>query len=646
MPHEMPPAAAHPRDSLAGLIRRLLRTDSTAATPVALPTIPDDLDATTAADLLALLQSCCDADGLLSAPADGREGPRLCWPHQGQYYVPDAAGGAFIHPEPETYLAGRLDAFARNLLVSANLDGSGGPDLDAQLSRISRLRATAAPIFAAIARTEATRKQHWLAQAQVRETHYCLTLDRVPRAFYAEIAANEAQRAAWFWLHGIEPTAPDHPRPLPVAFLEAHPFLMLDTCHFDESFVQRLLAAFDNLDAALDGLLIHGDNFHALTLLEPQYVAAIDCIYTDPPYNTGGNGLSYPDRYAPAHWLTLIDNRLRLAHQLLKPGGSCFISIDENQQARLELLLADIFAPEDFVATFVWEAGRKNDSKLVSISHEYMLAYVKGLTSPARKGLTWRVRKEGLDEIHARARLLVRRCGGDYARASLKLRQWFRGLPDNHPARRHRHYHCIDARGVYHPSNISWPGGGGPRYEVLHPITGRPCKIPSRGWMYPTAERMAEAVRDDRVHFGPDETRVPCAKVYLHTNEHQAPNSVFYRDGRAAMKRLRHMLGADCFCNPKDELLIADRIRFASPPDATVLDLFAGSGSTGHAVIHLNRTEDSRRRYILMEMSDTFDTILRPRIQKAVFASKWKQGQPLSRDGLSHMFKYVRLGSK
>ena len=91
----------------------------------------------------------------------------------------------------------------------------------------------------------------------------------------------------------------------------------------------------------------------------------------------------------------MMDNRLRAAHRLLKPGGACFISIDENEQARLELLLADIFAPEDFVATFVWEAGRKNDSKLVSVSHEYTLCYVKDLADPARKGLSWRVPQGG-----------------------------------------------------------------------------------------------------------------------------------------------------------------------------------------------------------------------------------------------------------
>ena len=109
------------------------------------------------------------------------------------------------------------------------------------------------------------------------------------------------------------------------------------------------------------------------------------------------------------------------------------------------------------------------------------------------------------------------------------------------------------------------------------------------------------------------------------------------------MKRLRHVLGADCFCNPKDEMLIADRIRFSSPPNATILDPFAGSGSTAHAVILLNRADAGRRRYILIESGPAFDAILRTRIQRVAYATKWKHGRPQARDGVSHAFKYLRL---
>lgn len=631
-----------------------------------------DLDEQDASDLLAFFRACCDSEGIKAGRDPAGSDAELVWPRRGQFLVQTRTGQRFIHPDAAGALKRELDSFIKERLLPLD-----NPEvLEAGLARIRALRSAGRQIIERIARSQELQKRLWIKKKLVLETHYCLTLDRVPRGLYPEIAANDAQRTQWIRLYHIdeiEPSLmePGYSEPLTVAFLEANPYLMLDTRLFDRGFTDRLLASFEDLDATIDGLLIHADNFHALTLLEPRYRDAIDCIYTDPPYNTGGAGLPYPDRYRRADWLTMVDNRFRLAHRLLKPGGSCFVSIDENEQARLELLLSEIFDPDDFVATFVWEAGRKNDSRLVSISHEYMLCYVKGLGGPAGKGLTWRVRKDGIDAIYRKARLLVRQCGGDYARASMRLRQWLNGLPDNHPARRHKHYHCIDEHGVYHPGNISWPGGGGPTYEVLHPATGRPCKVPSRGWMYPTPERMAEAIRDGLVHFGKDESRVPCAKVYLHANEDHAPNSVFYRDGRAAMKRLRQILGEDCFCNPKDELLIADRIRFSCPrgagvspagkidklpaakapdahapaADATVLDFFAGSGSTAHAVLHLNRSDGGRRRYILVEVGAAFESVLRTRIQRVVYTSKWRQGRPLDRDGCTHAFKYLRLES-
>lgn len=490
----------------------------------------------------------------------------------------------------------------------------------------------------------------WLSPRRVLETHYCLSLDRVPAQFYEEIAANPAQCEEWVRLYAIDRLArslmePGFSQPLTARFLQHHSFLMLDTAFFRASFVERLLAAMPDFSAQLDGLLIHGDNFAAMQWLATEYTSRVDCIYTDPPYNTGGTELTYRDRYGRANWLTMMDNRFRLAYPLLKPGGACFVSIDENEQAALELLLSEIFRPEDFVASLVWEAGRKNDSKLVSVSHEYMLCYVKNLADVGQKRLTWRVRKEGIDEIYNRARHLVRRCAGDYRKASVLLRRWLAGLPENHPARRHRHYSCVDERGVYHAGNISWPGGGGPTYPVLHPTTGKPCKIPSRGWMYPNTGRMEEAIRQGLVHFGPDETRVPCAKVYLKENEHHAPASVFYRDGRAAMKRLRDILGADLFSNPKDESVIAEKIGLTLPPDGIVLDPFAGSGSTAHAVLQLNRADGGRRHYILCEIGDAFDAVLRTRLQRIAYSRRWRRGLPVDRDGMSHAFKYIRLES-
>lgn len=574
--------------------------------------------------------------------------PRLDWSGRGTFHVPADGGEWFLHPSASAALHRALDRFIRAELPPYSAADSSIECMQHCLGQAAALREAGAEAIARWVEAHDDHLRAWLRPPLIRETHYCITLDLVPEEFYVEIAASKDQHSEWVRLYGIDlieagPGRAGYSEPLTIEFLRENPYLMLDTRFLPRPLIARLLDGLDNLDEQLDGLLVHGDNFRAMRLLEPRYRQAIDCIYTDPPYNTGGRSLPYPDRYTRSDWLTMMDNRLRAAYRWLKPGAACWISIDENEQAALELLLADIFRPEEFVATLIWEAGRKNDSKLISVSHEYMLCYVKGLGDPPHRRLRWRVRKDGIDEIDAKARVLVRQCRKDYRQASRRLRHWLAGLPDNHPAKRHRHYCCVDERGVYHPGNISWPGGGGPTYEVVHPVTRRPCKVPSRGWMYPSAERMAEAIAGGLVHFGDDETRVPCAKVYLHANEHHAPNSVFYRDGRAAMKRLRDILGGERFANPKDERIIAERLAFSAPKNATVLDLFAGSGAAAHAVIDLNRRDAGRRRYVLMEMGDSFDAVLRTRIQRIVYSQCWKRGRPLDRDGVSHAFKYIRL---
>lgn len=160
-------------------------------------------------------------------------------------------------------------------------------------------------------------------------------------------------------------------------------------------------------------------------------------------------------------------------------------------------------------------------------------------------------------------------------------------------------YNCIDETGIYFPSDISWPGGGGPKYEVLHPVTGKPVKVPNRGWVYPTKERMEEVISQNLVHFGKDESSVPCKKTYLASNETSTPYSVFYKDGRAATKRLRSLMGEVAFQNPKDVDILSSIFEFSSNNDSIILDFFAGSGSTAQAVMELNRKDGGNRQFIL-----------------------------------------------
>ena len=262
--------------------------------------------------------------------------------------------------------------------------------------------------------------------------------------------------------------------------------------------------------------LIEGDNLASLKLLEKTHRGTIDLIYIDPPYNTGNKDFVYDDcfvdkndLFSHSKWLSFMKQRLTIARGLLTKRGAVFISIDDNEQAQLKVLCDEVFGSENFVTCLIWAAGRKNDSKYISVSHEYMLCYVKSMEYLKNNKIIWKQQKQGIEDIYKEYELLKKKYGTDYKAMSAELKNWYKNLPENHPAKNHSHYNWIDETGIYFPSDISWPGGGGPKYEVLHPVTNKPVRIPNRGWVYPTKERMLEIISQNLVHFGDDETSVP-----------------------------------------------------------------------------------------------------------------------------------------
>lgn len=156
-------------------------------------------------------------------------------------------------------------------------------------------------------------------------------------------------------------------------------------------------------------------------------------------------------------------------------------------------------------------------------------------------GLVWREKKEGLKEIYDVVQEFIKESNNDYKLASKLLKEWYNSLSDNHPSKQHKHYNCIDERGVYFPSDLSKPEANGARYEILHPVTKKPVKQPAGGWRYMNKEKMLDLINDNRIHFGDDETTIPCYKRYLFESEYQVPYSVFYQDNRSASKRLKDL---------------------------------------------------------------------------------------------------------
>lgn len=384
-----------------------------------------------------------------------------------------------------------------------------------------------------------------------------------------------------------------------------------------------------------ENVFIEGDNLEVLKLLQKAYNDKVKLIYIDPPYNTG-NDFVYNDDFSDpikhylevtgqvdadgnrlvanteisgrkhSNWLNMMYSRLSAARNLLSQDGAIFVSIDDNELGNLTMLLNEIFGEENHVGTFIWAAGRKNDSKFVSTSHEYIISYCRNREKLKAEVEEWRKKKAGLEIIYSHYDSLRNRFGEDHSRITSEMKKWYKELSDSEPAKQHKHYCHSDARGLYFPDNISSPGGG-PKYEILHPVTNRPVKVPSRGWVIFDPEKMQALIDDNRIHFGLDETTVPCRKRFLKDTEFEAPYSVFYKDGRAASKRLATFLEGNYFPFPKDELVLRDIIGFASNPGDIVMDFFAGSGTTGHAVALQNAEDGGKRKYVLVNIPEPTD---------------------------------------
>ncbi len=385
-----------------------------------------------------------------------------------------------------------------------------------------------------------------------------------------------------------------------------------------------------------ENLYIEGDNLDVLKVLRETYLGKVKMIYIDPPYNTG-NEFVYNDDFAENYdgylesckvydengnltfdpkangesngrfhtdWLNMMYPRLKVARDFLTEDGVIFISIDENEVENLKRLCDEIFGAKNFIAELIWSGGRKNDSKYISVSHEYILCYFRNSDYIKENKIFWREKKQGLDAIYAEYERLKKIHGSDIKAIEKGVKAWYKALPDGHSAKDHKHYNRVDSKGVYFASDISWPGGGGPKYQVLHPVTGKPVKIPSRGWIT-NANTLAQWIADDKVDFGENESSVPTLKAYLRDNEYAVPYSVLYKDGRAASKRLATLMGDKLFENPKDEEIIQRIIEFCGVSDGDiVMDFFSGSGTTAHSVFLASLNKNINVRFILVQLRE------------------------------------------
>ena len=377
-------------------------------------------------------------------------------------------------------------------------------------------------------------------------------------------------------------------------------------------------------------LMIEGDNLEVLKLLQKSYAGKIKLIYIDPPYNTGKDFV-YPDNFQDniknyleltgqtegsakitsnteasgrfhTDWLNMIYPRLKIARNLLRRDGVIFISIDDQEVAHLRAICDEVFGSENFIAEMVWEGANKNDAKQVGICHEYALVYSRSRDFVPRE---WGLKKEGVDAVLKEAKRLRKLHGDDFYAASDALAGWFRAMKSS-DSFAHRRYRFIDARGVYKEENPTAPGGR--KFQLIDPRNGNEIRLrENRGWAFDQKE-FNRLVSEDRIKFVTDSSIM--MKLYLHETDVMTPPSVFYQPARSASERLTKLMGKDVFDFPKDELILQKFIEMAAPendPDCYVLDFFAGSGTTAHAVMIQNSLDGAKRKYIMVQLPEPID---------------------------------------
>jgi len=428
-------------------------------------------------------------------------------------------------------------------------------------------------------------------------------------------------------------------------------------------------------------LFIEGDNLDALKLLQETYLGKVRLIYIDPPYNTGSD-LVYRDNFSTdiesylkdsnqrdeagnrlavnsesngrfhSDWLRMFYPRLRLARNLLREDGVIMISIDDNEVNNARKVCDEVFGESNFIACMVWEKGRKNDAKLVSVGHEYILMFGRSVAHLRETKTIWREEKPGAREIWEKYLELRKQHGETNTAIESALQAWYSSLPKSHPSKKWSRYKRVDENGPWRDRDISWPGGDGPRYDVIHPVTKQPCKVPERGWIYASPEEMQRQIKLGLVEFREGHAEPPFRKAHIRpipaevetdipegdeeeSEEEfatQVRGSYFYKQSQVAVKFLRSLLGAKAFNNPKDHFELAKLIDYTTgnDPEAIVVDFFAGSGSTGHAVMHLNQADGGKRRFVLVQLPETLDPAKKEQKVAAKFCDDIKRPRTIA----------------
>ncbi len=491
----------------------------------------------------------------------------------------------FIHKQLDRFLKRELEFYLKDQVMHlGDLEG----DLEGKRRTLRVIRQLAEEVITFLAQIEDVQKRLFEKRKFVLQANYLVPVKEVSRDLWKDVLANQAQIEAWKELYGIETRKGN----VNERFLKDHPTLVVNTTFFGLDFKERLLSEFDDLDGYTDGLLIHAENYQALRLLERKYASKVKCIYIDPPYNTGSDEFIYKDRYQHSTWLSMMEERISVARSLMRGEGALFVQIGDEEVDNLKKVLYSCLGGENFRNAIVIRRGIKNvQSQFESIS----------------------ALSVGHDIIYVFTRNIETRLPKLYEESKeFQPGKW----------------------------DTFWRGTDRPtmRYEIFG-------VNPDRGQWRWSKERALRAKGNYEEYLAKQSDRCTLDDYYLEQINVTGQGPDFVRKSGEGVVQYyvpprNYKLLSDVWLNvptrgdftqfetEKNTALLGRIISWVAPRQDYILDFFAGSGTTGHAVINLNREDGGQRKFMLVEMAHYFDTVLLPRIQKVMYTPEWKDGKP------------------
>lgn len=549
-------------------------------------------------------------------------------------YVAKNTFDYFIHKDLRGFLTRELDFFIKSEVMHLeDLDTSSEARVETYLAKVKAIKRVGKIIIDFLAQIEDFQKKLWLKKKFVVETNWCITLDKIDESFWAEIIANRAQIDEWIAMYAID-EAEGWSNPPTVEFLRQNQNLIVDTNHFPNTFKFALLESIPNLDEQTTGLMINGDNFHGLSLLMPRYGEQVKYTYIDPPYNAQSSEILYKNTFKHASWLTMMQNRIQQSLPLLTSDSVYTIAIDEVENYRLGMLTDELlghYSGRTDVSVIINPSGQQG--KNFSTTNEYLHFYYHD--TPAM------LEKEHRSDETADVRGFMNGAkgeGGNYLRSSGKTCFYAIYVEDGE---------VIGFGDVcpddFHPKANVVDG----KITEIYPIDADGVE---RKWLF-GRDTVEDIIDELSVKRNKNTGLLEIERTKKEINYKTVWTDKKYSAKQNGTNLLTKLFGKKVFTFPKSLYAVLECIRIAcaSHKDAIVLDFYAGSATTGHAVMKLNSSDEGQRKFILIEMGEYFEKATKTRIKKAAYAvdeKSWKKGKPINRsNGTSQIIKYVCLES-